>query len=128
VAGSASITSLANSTPRQSCSGGRSSHATRALSSAGRFACRRSRWRSRRSALGSRIKYRRGKVSPAASVFNVASANAPLPPPSSRKSASPPSIASTGCNAFTTQRANSSPSSGAVTKSPAAPNLVRPAL
>jgi len=71
-------------------------------------------WRARNSALVSRIRYSRS------SSFNRAAASAPLPAPSSRIGPSTAAIWRASV------RAKSSPNSGAVTKSPSAPNFCAP--
>ena len=129
VAGNASMTSLANSTPCQVASGGRSSHSTRANRAArqGVHAGARAGVRAgRRSARGCdsdaaahRLRQRRARP-----LRQMRRCRHPVrkirhPAPNSRRQ---------GISASATLCANSEPSSGAVTKSPAAPNLVRPAL
>src|SRR5467141_3668084 len=102
--GIASTTSLAMTVPAQRC-GSLSMNCTRFP--------RRARWRSRNSALVSRMTYSQLNSS------SRVSASAPLPAPTS--STEPPICP----NCLASVRPNSLPSSGAVTKSPAQPNFAR---
>ena len=123
--GIASSTSFATTTPTMR-SGSRSSQRTRS-SRCGTAPARVSRWRSRRSALTSRMRYRAGSDCSTSSSASIAAAIAPDPAPSSSTSP-PPSDCSTSAHCAATQRLNTGATSGAVMKSPDAPNLRAPAL